>query len=432
MRIMRSLVAAGTVAAAAIGLAVAPAMADPVNSHYKTVTPKAYDVIGVGSDTTQYLLDQLTVNYNAAQAKKKIANSPTHPYIYSWDAENPKNPNSTTVQNIKVKPGCKAEARPNSSGQGITALSTFGRTKYTYKGKKKTAPCDDFARASRGYKSGDPLPTKGGAEFVILGEDAITYSVPTGGYAPNNLTPSQLAEIFSCKVPAVGSYAANTWGALGVTTNPTIANSVIDPIYPESASGTLSFWIAALGISSLGTSEPTCSSAAAAGVTPPEENEGTNADFYNSNNKADGINPNVVYLYSVGNYISQKYHSKACGGARTGSQNHFGCNQTGILHLDSISDVAPISGSGAKAAINPSFYSLSGVAGTFGRYLYDVVPYSTSTKNHIPAYLQKFFNPSSGPFAKKVKGYFCSAAAQAVIKSYGFRSAGAACGAVAG
>ncbi len=432
MRIMRSLVAAGTVAAAAIGLAVAPAMADPVNNHYKSVTPKPYDIIGVGSDTTQNVLDQLTVNYDAAQAKRKVANSPTNPYIYSWDAENPKNPNSTAIQNIKVKPGCKAEARPNSSGQGITALSTFGNTKYTYKKKKHTAPCVNFARASRGYKSGDPLPTKGGAEFVIVGEDAITYATPTGGYAPNNLTPSQLAEIFSCNVPAAGSFAKNTWGALGVTTNSTIANSVIDPIYPESASGTLSFWIAALGLSSLGTSEPTCSSAAASGVVAPEENEGTNADFYNNNNKADGINPNVVYFYSVGAYLAQKYHSKVCGAARKGSENHFGCNQTGIMNLRSVSDVSPTSGSGAKAHINAVFYSLSAVAGTFGRYLYDVVPYSASTKNHIPANLQRFFNPKSGPFAKKVKGYFCSAAAQKVIAAYGFRSAGSACGAVAG
>jgi ABC-type phosphate transport system substrate-binding protein len=432
LRIMRTMVAAGAVAAAAIALVVAPAMADPVNSHYKSVTPHAYDIVGVGSNTTQYLVDQLGVNYNAAQAKKKVADSPSNPYLYSWDASNPKNPNSTAIQNIKVKPGCKAEARPTSSGQGITALGTFGNTKYTYKHKKYTVACVNFARASRGYKSGDPLPTKGGAEFVIFGEDAVTYATPAGGYAPNNLTPSQLAEIFSCNVPATGSFAKNTWGALGVTTNTTVENSQIDPIYPESSSGTLSFWIGALGLGAEGTSEPTCSSAAAAGVTAPGENEGTSADFYNNNTIADGVNPNVVYLYSVGNYISQKDHSKVCGGSRKGSENHFGCNQTGILDLRSVSDVSPTSGSGSKTVINPAFYDLSAVAGTFGRYLYNVVPYASNTKNHIPSNLQRFFNPSSGPYAKKVKGYFCSKAAQAVIADYGFRSAGAACGAVAG
>jgi hypothetical protein len=48
VRILRSLVAVAAVAATTTALAVAPAMADPVNKHLKRVTPKAFDIVGVG------------------------------------------------------------------------------------------------------------------------------------------------------------------------------------------------------------------------------------------------------------------------------------------------------------------------------------------------------------------------------------------------
>ncbi len=76
MRIFKSLVAAAAVAATATTLTVAPAMADPVNHHLHRVIPNAFDVVGVGSDTIEFVLDQLSVNYNAAH--------PTHNLRHPW------------------------------------------------------------------------------------------------------------------------------------------------------------------------------------------------------------------------------------------------------------------------------------------------------------------------------------------------------------
>src|ERR1700729_3885733 len=69
VRILKSLVAVGTVAATATALAMAPAVADPVNSKGHAVKPKLFDIVGVGSNTTQFLLDQFSVNYNKAHSK---------------------------------------------------------------------------------------------------------------------------------------------------------------------------------------------------------------------------------------------------------------------------------------------------------------------------------------------------------------------------
>ena len=110
MRIFRSLVAVAAVAATTTALAVAPAMADPVNHHLKRVTPKAFDIVGVGSDTIEFLLDQLSVDYNAAHE----THNATHPWIYSWDATPPNDPTNLTSM-IAPKAGCAKIARPDGS-----------------------------------------------------------------------------------------------------------------------------------------------------------------------------------------------------------------------------------------------------------------------------------------------------------------------------
>jgi hypothetical protein len=96
VRILRSLVAGAALAVTATALAVAPAVADPVNSHGKAVKPKIFDIVGVGSNTTEYLLDQLSVDYNAAHSKKHNA---THPWIYSWGRRPTGEPDQPDQQN---------------------------------------------------------------------------------------------------------------------------------------------------------------------------------------------------------------------------------------------------------------------------------------------------------------------------------------------
>src|SRR5262249_22416766 len=83
MRMLKKLLATAAVTASATALAMGPALADPINSSGKAVTPRETDAVGVGSDTIQFLFDQFSFDYN--KSHKTAATK-----LYSWDALNPK------------------------------------------------------------------------------------------------------------------------------------------------------------------------------------------------------------------------------------------------------------------------------------------------------------------------------------------------------
>jgi ABC-type phosphate transport system substrate-binding protein len=402
VRIITRLLAVGAaagMAATMVAVAVAPASAEPLNPKTgKAIRPAAYDIVAVGSESLAYLEDQLTWNYNKVAAKKK--HSPSNPFIYSWDGVPTFNLNDTT-EKIIVKQGCKKNLRPDGSSAGIKDLPAYGKTSYTTIGKnhkktKHTVPCIDYARSSRPRGSSDPAFAKGGDAFVVLAEDAVTYAVTSNTNVPNNLSKKQLVEIFGCSVPAANGFAANTWGAL-LGPSAKGASQAIDPIVPQSGSGTLSFWMeTALGLPT--DTEPSCGTAAKLGFgAQPEENEGISKVFL-LNGKP---NPNVIYPYSIGVYVSQAYHSAKIGKTPTKSQNKFGKDERGVLHLDSISGLgAPI----INKKTNPKWNN-----SPFRRFLYDVVRYTTTTSNHIPSYLNKWLGRT---------GYFCKQ--KTVLEDYGF------------
>jgi len=416
VRFLKTLVAAGAIGAVAAAVMTAPAMAEPINPHNgKTVTPNAWDIVGIGSESISFITDQLTYNYDCYGTAKKQSgkcttkkDSPAHPYIYSWDAVPPGNLNDTTSI-IKPKVGCKKNLRPDGSSDGITDLETgsLGKTSYTYKGKKHTTPCADFARSSRPRKSTDDPFAKGGIAFDTLWADAVTYASTNLKHestnVPNNLSKADLVKIFSCDMPAANGFNADTWGAVVGKSAPD-PTAVVDPIVPQAGSGTLSFWMeTALGLST--DTEPTCGTAANLTVDQqPEENEGTSPVFLLHGKP----NPNVIYPFSIGAYLAAEFHSASCAKhASHKGKNKFGCDDTGVLGLNGISGIKPTASvKGSKIPVtNPKWEST-----VFERELYVVVPFA-STKDHIPSYMEKFFGK---------KGYFCKQTA--VIKDYGFES----------
>jgi ABC-type phosphate transport system substrate-binding protein len=391
LRIMRSLVAVGALAFTAATVLAGPAMADPINSHKQRVTPAPYDNVSVGSESIYAISDQLSFNFN----KSVRRHSPRHPFYYSWDAVPFARPNATS-QKIILKAGCKKNLRPDGSSAGITALTTYGNTHF----RGKTYPCVDFARSSRPRKSSDPVFGAGGVAFDTLWGDAVTYATTKNSNAPNNLTKAQLTEIFSCSVPATSSFAANTWGAL-LGPSAKGASQKIDPIAPQAGSGTLSFWMTtALGLTS--TAEPTCGTAASLTTDQqPEENEGLSKVFLSGGKP----NPNVLFPFSIGAWVAQQYHSAKCGKKPTKTQNMFGCNENGVLHLNGIAGHAPTVKPKVGAPVtNPRFPA------SFHRFLYAVVRWAP-TANHIPAYLNGLLGRN---------GYFCKQAK--VVAAYGFES----------
>jgi ABC-type phosphate transport system substrate-binding protein len=366
MRFLRTLVAGAAVAATAVALTAGPALGDPINSKGKAVTPASFDIVGVGADTSQSLFDQLSVDYNAAHKK----HNKSHPRIYSWDATNPKT--QAVGDLIRTKSGCAKIARPNGSSAGIATLISNIKD-------PKGGFCQDFARSSSGRKPTDPPEGKGGILFVALDKDAVTYTTQRTSNAPTNLTTADLTAIYSC--------TDTTWNEVGGTSHATIK-----AFLPPSTSGIRTFFLTAIGVTTPG----------ACVNSNPEQNEGTSKLLHS---------PNAIFPYSVADYIAQRYHSAACHKKPKKGQNEFGCDLHGTLKLNSINGTKPTTGKGAKQTIN------SGFSPIFVHTIYDVVRYSTSTKDHIPAYLEPFFASAHA----KVKGWFCSSkTAKTAIADYGF------------
>ena len=111
MRIVSKLLVAATTAAALTAMMAAPALADPPTG----VTPKLTDVVGVGSDTTEFVFDQFSADYNATHTTGKL---------YSFDALNPSN--GAMGDPIQLKASVPSSTcnipRPDGSSAGITAL----------------------------------------------------------------------------------------------------------------------------------------------------------------------------------------------------------------------------------------------------------------------------------------------------------------------
>jgi len=372
VRIVSKLLGAATAAVAITALAATPALADPPTG----TVPKPRDIVGVGSDTTQSVLDQLSVDYNATHTVGRL---------FSWDAVNP----ATGAQHetIQVKSGSAncAIPRPFGSSEGITALENTLKT-------TGGQPCINYARSSRARSSTDPATIS----FINLGGDAVTYATQPGTHAPANLTTAQLQGIYNCTL--------TNWSQVGGTSAPIAA------MLPQNGSGTRSFFLGAIGLTAPGpcvSTSATRQGAAGANDQTLEENEGVDPSL--NMNKAD-----VIFPFSVGKWIAERFHSASCGTVAncfahpsqchpTATQNMFGCNTSGTMKLNSINSTAPTLGTGANTRINPGFTP------TFTRLLFIVV---NAPQGTVPASLKSYFGPT---------GFTCTGAlAKKHLKSYGF------------
>jgi ABC-type phosphate transport system substrate-binding protein len=374
VRIVSKLLVAATAAAAITALVATPALADPPSG----VTPKPNDVVGVGSDTSESVFNQLSVDYNATHTTGKL---------YSWDAT----PQPSTVQTKSGSTNCSIP-RPFGSSAGITALEN---TKTTTGG----APCINFARSSRARSSTDPTTIS----FINLAGDAVTVATQPGGNAPANLlTTTALTGIYNCSITKWNQIPGNSGGS----------SATIAAMLPQSTSGTRSFFLGAIGLTAPGS----CVSTSAT-----RQGQAGNAD--NTLEENEGVDPslntntaNVIFPYSVGKWIAQRFHSASCGTVAqcfanetnchpTGTQNKFGCDLHGTMVLNKLNGTAPTTGTGTKTKINPSFTP------TFTRLLFEVV---TATQGTIPAALKSYFGPT---------GFTCnSATATKDLHNYGFLS----------
>jgi ABC-type phosphate transport system substrate-binding protein len=387
MHTIRKLITASAAAAVLATVAVAaPAVAATTaqagragnagpNDPSAGTVPREGDIVGVGADTDEFLLDQFSHDYNASH-------SGSAHLLYSWDATNPST--GAIGDSIKTKSGCSKIARPDGSSAGITAFDANAKT------SDHKDFCIDFARSSRGRSSSDPPKAAGGIVFVELAKDAISYATQSTTNAPSNLTTAQLANIYNC--------VDTNWSQVGGKSAP------IHVFLPNpSESGMAKSFLTMIGVSSPGS----CVNQTV------QQNEGVNPVLKD----ADAIVP-----YSVAKYIAQRYHSAKClksscapvSGVEckpaTG-KNLFGCDEHGTLTLNSVNGTKPTTGTAPNVTINPGF------SATFFNPIYDVVRFSSSTPDNIPSTLEPLFAAATA----KVKGWACSnKTATTDIKHYGF------------
>jgi ABC-type phosphate transport system substrate-binding protein len=185
-----------------LGLAATAAQADP------TGPPTYRDIVGVGSDTTEFvvggLADTITVGGNKV--------------LGSYDATG--TPNITTKDPAGANPTCTIP-RPANSGEGVNALVAA---------QDAGTGCVQFARSSSNNSSSYPGKN---LTYVPFAVDAVTYAVRSDSSISKKLTTAQLRSIYNCTAPGAGT--------------------TYKPLLPKFGSGTRSFFLSSLGLTNSAT-----------------------------------------------------------------------------------------------------------------------------------------------------------------------------------
>jgi ABC-type phosphate transport system substrate-binding protein len=390
----RRVFAVAAAVAVAAAMAAVPALADPPGR----AAPQN-SIVGVGSDTTQNVFDQFSVDYNTTSAVK----AGQADRLFSWDATGPTAAGLPPADagDIVTKGPVSATSpclvlRPNGSEAGVAALAAN-----TADASSNTGFCTDFARSSSG-----PSPTTPpGLQYVPLARDNVTWAVNKVTNAPANLTTSDLLKIYTC--------AVTNWDQVGG------GNAKIDAQLPQTSSGTRRFFLTAINGGTIPATPGKCvdDSKGESATTPPpagnlpEENEGYDQFLQG---------PDVIFPFSAAQWIADGNSAsctvKNCAridpaagvpGCHTpaGKQLKFGCDYRVNMVLGDINGTSPLTSSGAQ---NTKFTPL------FTRTVFAVVRQAPGEPGNVPAYLQPLFGPAGWVFGKTALADLCA---------YGFETA---------
>jgi ABC-type phosphate transport system substrate-binding protein len=220
MKVRKYSAGVGVAALLASGLALAvaaPASADP------SFTPSATDIVGVGSDTIEYVVGDL--------AAGKTVDGTAVP---GWNASHPSERlasfNATPAGNITLRSAAWAGngdalviARPNGSGQGKATLFGAGNNANV-----------NFARSSSSLSTSNGESTSLTQFPFAVDSLKMATSGLVASHAPATLTIDQVLGIYK------GDY--KQWSDI----NASWSSAFIHPLIPQSGSGTRSFFEAQL------------------------------------------------------------------------------------------------------------------------------------------------------------------------------------------
>jgi hypothetical protein len=308
---MKKVVALGAALGVVVaGLAIAaPASADPVSNGY----------VLVGSDTLDAASNALANGTTVSGSLVRVTAGGNT--IASFDAFG-----GSTIQ---AKPNGPYFGRPSGSGDGVKALSrSIDGNPWAKNGVSVSITGQvDVARSSSSPASANP---SGPLLYVPFGRDAVSYAYKLGAgvaSAPGieNLTREQLTQIYNGTLTQIG----------GVN---------VAPKLPQDGSGTRSFWLKAISVT-------TPAGVPDAGSTTLQEN---NATAFAATAAANTV---AIVPFSAAAWIAQS--------------NNVAPNTIGAsaVQLGSIAGIAPFSGTGAALVPEAAFYSSS----TFGRDTFMVV-----------------------------------------------------------
>lgn len=310
---------AAMVAAAVVSGTLAltsPASADP------TPAGTFRQLVGVGSDTTQDVLNALAGDIVNGKSYAATAVKAGNAGIASYDAFAPDGAAAT----IQTRSGGPAFQRPNGSGPGRAALSmSLTGDKFPNSDGVAIKGQVDFARSSGGPSTSGTTLT-----YIPFARDAVGVAVR--GSALDTLTVDQLHDIYTA----------------GDTRLKVLNGQTLHAVLPQAGSGTRKFFLAAIGLT-----ETTVSSE----IPTVQENQA------NAALTQDG----ALVPFSVGSWIAQNNgiapdYSKAAVAAGA--------------HLAAVQLPGDTGVSSPVTTVNGKLTPVAGYFenATFGRDVYNVVP----------------------------------------------------------
>jgi ABC-type phosphate transport system substrate-binding protein len=226
-----SKVGLGGVAVIALVLgAVNPAHADPA--------PQANDIVGVGSDTVEFLQTFLAdgdvtgdTGFNNANPSRRVI---------SFDATGDAFAGATVNAGVVLRANTKPVVRPNGSGAGITALLTdTGSTEVI-----------NYVRSSRLPTAAEQTTANnngwGGLHVYQLANDGLKVAVS------NKVTTHAPAALSTATLVGIYQGSITTWSQVPGYSGPA-PTATIHPVIPQSGSGTRNFFLADLQAANGGT-----------------------------------------------------------------------------------------------------------------------------------------------------------------------------------
>ncbi len=246
--------------------------------------PNGADIVGVGSDTLQYMLDfgadgdaNGNAGFNTGKGARVISFDATPDANARAGYLNGSTPSALKALNptIVLRAGQSPVQRPNGSGAGIAALATDTSGNINFARSSSSLSSSQIALATGSTGVGNLHEVRLAKDTLTLATGNTTNAVP--------LSPAQLFQIYQC---ATGF---TTWNASGV--GGTSSDTII-PVIPQLGSGTRKTFLTDIGftVNSDGTTTPALGGC----VKTYEEND-----------------PYALYLDATGNQISDPYATAA-------------------------------------------------------------------------------------------------------------------------